>query len=48
MTIYDIACGHGLLGTLFAYRFPKAQVICVDLVLSDSYVGYGKVFEQFG
>ena len=29
--IYDFACGHGLLGVLLAYRFPKLRVVCVDL-----------------
>jgi len=29
-TIYDMACGHGLLGLLLAYRFPKLKVVCVD------------------
>uniref|UniRef100_A0A7S4Q0I8 Methyltransferase domain-containing protein n=1 Tax=Alexandrium monilatum TaxID=311494 RepID=A0A7S4Q0I8_9DINO len=29
-TIYDMACGHGLLGLLFAYRFPDVNVVCVD------------------
>ena len=29
--IYDLACGHGLLGLLLAYRFPGARVTCVDL-----------------
>ena len=30
-TIYDLACGHGLLGVLFAYRFAGCAVVCVDL-----------------
>jgi len=30
-TVYDFACGHGLLGVLFAYRFRKLNVVCVDL-----------------
>jgi len=28
--IYDLACGHGLVGTLLAYCFPDKQVLCVD------------------
>ena len=24
--IYDLACGHGLLGILLAYRFPRCEV----------------------
>jgi len=29
--IYDLACGHGLLGVLLAYRFASVKVVCVDL-----------------
>merc|ERR1711924_115952 len=29
--IFDMACGHGLLGVLLAYRFPDVKVVCVDL-----------------
>ena len=28
--IYDLACGHGLLGVLLANRFPRVRVVCVD------------------
>ena len=28
--IYDMCAGHGLLGILLAYRFPKLDVVCVD------------------
>jgi hypothetical protein len=28
--IFDLACGHGLLGLLLANRFPKLPVMCVD------------------
>lgn len=28
--IFDVACGHGLVGVLLAYRFPAAHVICID------------------
>eukprot|EP00928_Gymnodinium_smaydae_P033933 TRINITY_DN24168_c0_g2_i1.p1 TRINITY_DN24168_c0_g2~~TRINITY_DN24168_c0_g2_i1.p1 ORF type:complete len:469 (+),score=49.66 TRINITY_DN24168_c0_g2_i1:62-1468(+) len=30
-TVFDMACGHGLLGVLLAYRFPALHVVCVDL-----------------
>lgn len=30
--IFDLAAGHGLVGILMAYRFPKLKVTCVDLV----------------
>lgn len=29
--IYDLACGHGLLGVLLAYRFASVKIVCVDL-----------------
>ena len=29
--VYDLACGHGLLGCLLAYRFSALRVVCVDL-----------------
>ena len=29
--VYDLACGHGLVGLLLAYRFPRKRVVCVDL-----------------
>jgi hypothetical protein len=31
ITVFDLACGHGLLGVLLAYRFPALRVVCVDL-----------------
>ncbi|CAE8659228.1 unnamed protein product, partial [Polarella glacialis] len=30
-SIADLACGHGLLGVLLAYRFQDVSVECVDL-----------------
>eukprot|EP00929_Paragymnodinium_shiwhaense_P118347 TRINITY_DN90278_c0_g1_i1.p1 TRINITY_DN90278_c0_g1~~TRINITY_DN90278_c0_g1_i1.p1 ORF type:complete len:417 (+),score=29.94 TRINITY_DN90278_c0_g1_i1:154-1404(+) len=29
--IFDLACGHALVGVLLAYRFPLLNVTCVDL-----------------
>ena len=29
--VFDLACGHGLLGVLLARRFPALRVVCVDL-----------------
>eukprot|EP00936_MAST-01D_sp_MAST-1D-sp1_P001718 g1718.t1 len=29
-TIYDLASGHGLVGILLAYRFPRLSIICAD------------------
>lgn len=30
-TIFDMACGHGLVGILLGYRFPRTRVVLVDL-----------------
>ena len=30
-TIADVACGHGMVGLLLAYRFPHSKVVCCDL-----------------
>lgn len=30
-TIAEVACGHGMVGVLLAYRFPHSQVLCCDL-----------------
>ena len=30
-TIADVACGHGMVGVLLAYRFPHSSVVCCDL-----------------
>ena len=29
--IFDMACGHGLLGVLLAHRFPELHVLCDDV-----------------
>ena len=47
-TIYDLACGHGLLGTLLAYRFPRKRVVCVDLVERDSHFAFHSAFVEAG
>lgn len=46
--IYDLACGHGLLGVLLAYRFPKQKVVCVDLVERDSHFAFRSAFIEEG
>lgn len=48
MTIYDLACGHGLGGTLLAYRFPRVRVICVDAQRRPCWTTYREAFERFG
>ena len=30
-TIAEVACGHGMVGVLLAYRFPHSRVLCCDL-----------------
>lgn len=42
-SIYDLACGHGLLGILLAWRFRQAEVVCVDL---ERRPAYGYYLEQ--
>ena len=32
-TIAEVACGHGMVGVLLAYRFPHSTVLCCDLAL---------------
>jgi len=46
--IYDLACGHGLLGILLAYRFPTKRVICVDLVERGSQHAFFSAFVDMG
>jgi len=47
-SIYDLACGHGLLGILLAYRFPRKRVICVDLVERQSHHVFRSAFVEVG
>ena len=47
-TIYDLACGHGLLGILLAYRFPTKKVICVDLEERESFHAFKAAFNELG
>ena len=42
--IYDLACGHGLLGVLCAYRFADAHVVCVDLERPPCFDHYVEAF----
>jgi len=48
MTIYDLACGHGLGGMLLAYRFPEVGVVCVDTERRPCWNTYIEAFEKFG
>jgi len=47
-TIYDMACGHGMLGALLAYRFPKRQVVCVDTERRPIFDAFVNAFREFG
>ena len=47
-TIFDLACGHGLLGVLLAYRFPASRVICVDLMKRPCFEHYVCAFQKHG
>lgn len=47
MTIYDLACGHGLGGTLLAYRFPDVKVVCIDLERRPCWTSYREVSESY-
>jgi len=47
-TIYDFACGHGLLGVLLAYRFHKLNVVCVDLERRPAFDHYLEVARELG
>lgn len=48
MTIYDLACGHGLGGMLLAYRFPSIKVVCIDKEERPCWATYREAFEMFG
>ena len=39
-TIYEFCAGHGLLGFLLAYRFPKLSVVCVDAEKRPAFAHY--------
>jgi len=46
--IYDVACGHGLVGMLLAYRFPAMQVVAVDVAVRPALAAWQAAFEQHG
>jgi hypothetical protein len=46
--IYDLACGHGLLGILFAWRFKDVEVVCVDRERRDAFDHYLNVAIECG
>ena len=42
--IFDLACGHGLLGVLLAHTMPGVRVVCVDLVRRPAFSMYVDAF----
>lgn len=47
-SMFDMACGHGLLGCLLAYRFAHLQVVCVDTERRPCFDTYLKAFRSCG
>ena len=47
-TIYDLACGHGLLGVVLAYRFADVRVVCVDMERRNCFDHYIEGFTLHG
>jgi hypothetical protein len=46
--IYDVGCGHGLVGMLCAVSYPQIQVHAIDLVPRDSFQAYRQAFISTG
>ncbi|KAK3280105.1 hypothetical protein CYMTET_12046 [Cymbomonas tetramitiformis] len=46
--IVDLACGHGLVGLLLAYRFPQRQVVCVDIERRAAFQAFMDAFDRWG
>ena len=46
--IFDLCCGHGLLGVLLGYRFPASSVVCCDLEERDAFGHYVEAFRASG
>ena len=46
--IADVACGHGHVGILLAYRFPHVSVICCDRVRRESFDAMLEAFRSGG
>lgn len=45
-TVFDLACGHGLLGVLLAWRFRKLRVVCVDLERRPAFDHYLEILRE--
>jgi hypothetical protein len=46
--LYDLACGHGLLGVLLAYQFSHIKVVCVDRKKRECFESFHSVFKKHG
>jgi len=47
-SVFEIACGHGLVGLLLAYRFPNLQIYMYDLLRRPSFTVYLRAWEKHG
>lgn len=47
-SIVELACGHGLIGVLLAYRFPQLQVHLYDLHQRPTFNAFLRAFETHG
>eukprot|EP00933_Yihiella_yeosuensis_P050467 TRINITY_DN48254_c0_g1_i1.p1 TRINITY_DN48254_c0_g1~~TRINITY_DN48254_c0_g1_i1.p1 ORF type:complete len:322 (+),score=63.56 TRINITY_DN48254_c0_g1_i1:103-1068(+) len=47
-TMFDMACGHGMLGALLAYRFPKRCIVCVDRTRREVFDSFVEGFRAHG
>ena len=46
--IFDVACGHGLVGMLLAYRFPAMQIVGVDVAIRPALKAWEQSFRVHG
>ncbi len=46
--VYELCAGHGLLGLLFGYRFPKLSILCVDAERRPAFAHYKAVAQDLG
>jgi hypothetical protein len=46
--VYELCAGHGLLGLLFGYRFPKLSILCVDSERRPAFGHYKAVARELG
>eukprot|EP00536_Pseudo-nitzschia_multiseries_P011551 jgi/Psemu1/206144/e_gw1.400.18.1 len=46
--VYDVGCGHGLVGMLIAASYPGIDVRSIDLVPRESFLAQSEAFESTG